>query len=106
MRDQPSRRIDQPEPGFFRMRLVKNGPYVAARIERKLGHLVATVNGKPADVDTVWTSGDFIDETMWNILAAEPPADPYRPLPISTRGMMDRMREQDELDWWHTRPIA
>jgi len=106
MRDQPSRRIDQPEPGLFRMRLVKNGPFVAARIERKLGHLVATVNGVPADVDTVWTSGDFIDETMWNILAAEPPADPYRPLPISMRGIADRMREQDERDWWHTRPIA
>lgn len=106
MRDQPSRRIDQPEPGLFRMRLVKNGPYVAARIERKLGHLVATVNGAPADVDTVWTSGDFIDETMFNILAAEPPADPYRPLPVSKRGIADRMREQDERDWWHTRPIA
>lgn len=106
MRDQPSRRIDAPEPGFFRMRLVKNGPYVAARIERKLGHLVATVNGAPADVDTVWTSGDFIDETMHNILAAEPPPDPYRPLPISKRGIADRMREQDDLDWWHIRPIA
>ena len=106
MFEQPSRRIDQPEPGLFRMRLVKNGPGVAARIERKLGFLVATVNGAPADVDIVWTSGDFIDENMWNILAAEPPADPHRPLPISKRGIADRMREQDERDWWQTRPIA
>ena len=32
----------KPEPGFFKMRLVKKGPYVAARIMRTCA---CTVNG-------------------------------------------------------------
>lgn len=33
-RNQAPRRVDQPEPGYFRIRLVKGGPWVAATIER------------------------------------------------------------------------
>ena len=107
MRDeQPSRRIDQPEPGLFKMQLVARGPYVAARIERRLGILVATINGVPADVDYVWTSGDFVSDEQYEILLADPPSDPYRPLAFSMRGMADRMREQEDQDFWQRRPIV
>lgn len=75
-RHQPSRRVDEPEPCFVRMRIAKGGPFVAARIFRVLGMLQAEVNGGPGGVDRVWTSGERIDEVTWRRLAANPPADP------------------------------
>lgn len=115
MRDEAPRRIDQPEPGYFRMRLVGKGPYVAARISRVFGFWSAEINGQssgPIDFDPtrgsvfdVWTSGERIDENHYNMLLANPPAEPHRPIPISMRGMAEAMREQDEQDWWATRPI-
>ena len=71
MADTP-RRIDRPEPCFLRMRMVKNGPYVAARIYLQLGILAAEINGDPADVDRVWTSGERIHPADWEKMARHP----------------------------------
>lgn len=105
MSDQPSRRIDQPEPCFVRMRLVKNGPYVAARIYLRLGILAAEINGEPAEVDRVWTSGELIDEARHNELLTTV-IDPFQTVVVTRRGMADAIRKAEEADYWHTRPIV
>lgn len=56
-----SRRVDEPRPGYFRMRLVRGGPYVAARIWQGKTGLLAHVNGAPTDLDRVWLFGHEID---------------------------------------------
>ena len=104
-RSQAPRRIDDPQPCFVRMQLVRQGVYVAAKIERRLGILFAEVNGMPADVDLVWTSGDFIDEAEYDEMMRNPEPNPYRQVFISAAGLADAIREQDEADWWNTRPI-
>lgn len=70
-----SRAIGSPQPGFFQMRLVKGGPWVPAIIYRpcplemhpetfqhidRWPHLEAEIDGMPASVDRIWTSGRFI----------------------------------------------
>lgn len=99
-RDQPARRIDEPEPCFVRMRLVAKGPWVGARIFIRLGMLAAEINGEPADPHQVWHAGEFIDETRYAILLEDPRINPYIPVFLSDAGLMDRMREADEADYW------
>lgn len=64
-----ARRIDKPEPGFFRMRLVKGGPWVGARL----------IYGPSRDPET----GGVMEERSWfwetwinGTLAAPPSPDP------------------------------
>ena len=71
-----SRQIGSPQPGFFEMRQVRGGVFVAAIIFRpcpiefepetfqavdRWPHLEAEVDGKPSGVNRVWTSGRPID---------------------------------------------
>ena len=50
---QPSRRIDAPEPGWFRLRLARaRSPLVGARIYTRLGQLVAEIERLPS---RTWT---------------------------------------------------
>jgi hypothetical protein len=78
-RREPSRAIADPEPGFFRTRLVRGGPYVGARIEFRGGIWSATIDGvtcgasdtDPARADGVfriWTSGARISEAEYSAL--------------------------------------
>jgi hypothetical protein len=78
-RSQPPRVIDQPSPCFTRMRLGgRRGPYVAARVYRRLGLLTAEINGCPAEVEEVWHSGELIDEeTYWRLLEETRRALPF-----------------------------
>lgn len=94
--DQPSRRIDAPEPGFFRLRLVPRGPWVAARIYSRFGVLAAEINGAAASIDTVWAWGEFITSEQYGQLLANPPSLPDQPLHLSTAGMAQRMRQEAE----------
>jgi len=115
MRNEPARRIDQPEVGWFRMRLIKRGPYVAARISRPFGcYWQATINGKsspmsadPAEarVFDIWTWAEMISEGEYEALLKHAPADPYQPIHASKAGMADAISEQAERDYWATRPI-
>lgn len=78
------RAVDDPEPGFFRTRLVKGGPYVAARIRRtcactingprvhdwrddcdRFPPLIADIDGEETSLDRVWHGGEPISEDMW-----------------------------------------
>ena len=83
---QPSRRIDAPEPGWFRLRLARGAPPVGARIYTRLGQLVAEINGAEADVDAVWTSGEAISEAEYRRLIEAPPADPTKAVDYRAMG--------------------
>lgn len=77
---QPTRIIGQPRPGFFKMRLVRGGPYVAARIWQAGEALKAHINAFPADLDRVWEFGreigaDEYKRLMGSALVASEPAD-------------------------------
>jgi hypothetical protein len=80
-----ARQIDKPEPGLFRMTLCRGGPPVGARIFNGLTGLSATINGQPAEVEHVWTSGAFIEREEWERLDANRPADPT--VPVDYRAM-------------------
>lgn len=88
-----ARRIDMPRPGFWRTRLVRGGPAVAARIWRPCGCTVnggdanaehdwrdtcdrfpplqAEIDGRPADVLRVWTCRDAIDAAEYAYMRAD-----------------------------------
>ncbi len=81
-----TRAIASPEPGFFRMKLTRGGIFVAAIIWRpcriesnpetfqavdRWPHLEAEIDGKPADVDRVWTSGRRIPIAEYQFLKAD-----------------------------------
>ncbi len=104
-RSQPSRLIDEPEPCFVRMRVVQHGPFVGARIFLRLGMLAAEINGKPADPFQVWHAGDLITEEQYQILMEQPEPNPYRRVYVTDAGLADRIREQNEADYWACRPI-
>ena len=67
---QPSREVGNPQPGFFKLRLVKGGPYLPARIMCQDGLWWAVIAGvarakhaDPAyapDLYRIWHGGDFI----------------------------------------------
>lgn len=78
-----SPRIDQPEPGLYRTRLVKNGPWVPVRIwwsvardpvtGEKLDRsprLLCLVAGREADPEKVWLGCHRIDRREYERLVA------------------------------------
>jgi hypothetical protein len=90
-RHEPSRRIDQPEPGFFKLRKVKGGPFVAARIDYEAPLWSAEIDGQPcglpdpdpahADgVFRIWTTAVRIDSKEYDRMrehkATAPLTDP------------------------------
>jgi hypothetical protein len=105
-RKQRPRVVDDPQPCFIRMQLVRHGVFVAARIFHRLGMLVGEINGKSADPLQIWHSGSFITEACFNDMMRNPEPDPYRVVHISDAGMADRIREADENDFWWWRNFA
>lgn len=74
-RDWKARQVGEPEPGFFRMRLVRKGPIVPARIYHQRGVWWAVIDGQeyqaasdPAAaprVFQIWHSGEEITEAEY-----------------------------------------
>jgi hypothetical protein len=64
-RNQPSRRVDVPEPCFVRLRTERHGGYLPARIFTRLGVLTAEIDGHEVDVEAVWTAGEIITGEQW-----------------------------------------
>ena len=60
---QEPRRVDQPEAGYFRVRLVRGGPWVAAKIEQDAeGRWAASIDGQlqdPTNLDPALAKGVF-----------------------------------------------
>lgn len=106
-RTQTSRRIDEPEPCFIRMRLITKGPFVGARIFLRLGMLAAEINGVASDPHQVWHAGEFITEAQYNMLISDDRRpNPWHPVHMSDRGLTERAREDEERLWHEWRPIA
>jgi hypothetical protein len=74
-----SRRVDEPTPGHFKIRLVRGGPYVAAAISRGMGFWTVWINGQPGGaphpdpwavpgMERVWTSGTPISAREYHAL--------------------------------------
>jgi hypothetical protein len=104
-RNQPARIVDDPQPCFVRMQLVRNGVQVPARIFHRLGILMAEIAGMPADPLQVWHAGTLIDEAEYDRMTQKPEPNPYRVVHLSTAGLADAIREQEEADYWATQPI-
>ena len=81
-----TRVIDRPEPGFFRLKLTKGGPWVPAILYRPCPiefapetfqgvdrhyRLVAEIDGKLVDVARVWTSGERIPLAEYLFMKAD-----------------------------------
>ena len=81
-----TRAIASPEPGFFRLKLTKGGPWVPAILYRPCPiefapetfqavdrhyRLVAEIDGKLVDVHRVWTSGERITLAEYLYLKAD-----------------------------------
>jgi len=86
----PHNALAPPEPGYFRLRLVKNGPFVAARISRtchctinggptneahdwqetcdRYPQLFAEINGEKREVYRVWEWGEMIEKSTFDYL--------------------------------------
>lgn len=105
-----NRQINRPEPGFFKLKLVRGGPWVPAIIWRacpiefepetfqavdRCYHLQAEINGKQADVMRVWTARERItmaeylyltDDRAWVTQYAPhlPEANPLVPIDFNT----------------------
>ena len=100
--DTPPRAVDEPQPGFFRLRLVRGAPWTACRLERDAcGLWRAFVNevlqGPPhADpwrvpgLERIWTGAEQIEELEYRHLIrlhdwavrhdrTHPAANPSRP---------------------------
>lgn len=79
-RDQTPRRVDEPETGTFKIRLIRGGPWVAAEITRDDdGRWQAWIDGTPketahidpalaGDVFAVWHYGDMITRSEHDFL--------------------------------------
>jgi len=99
-------RIDRPQPGFYRTRLVKNGPWVAARIwlddsiPERPAVLLAEMGGKEVDAFWLWTRviDQPISEAEFQFLTAdaewcsqhaptEPAANPTKSINLRTAEM-------------------
>ncbi len=86
---EPARQLGRPEVGFWRLRLVKGGPLVAACIRwvkttyepdepsnqmagTRSPFLAAFVNDQPVDIERVWHSkGEVIDEQTYHFMCAD-----------------------------------
>lgn len=75
------RQIDDPQPGFFRMRLVKGGPYVPAAIKKDGDMFYAEIDGqafsahhdplKAHKVMDIWFSGREITKHEYEFMLAK-----------------------------------
>lgn len=101
-----SRSIDTPEPGYFAIRLVRRGPWVAARIVHDESGWWAIIDGvrSPPHIDPVyaddvfriWHGGRIIEETEYNHILNvrewarkqspdHPSANPREPIDIAKK---------------------
>lgn len=87
MTTQPPRRIDVPEAGTFKLRMVRNGPWIAARISHAMGFWSASIGGEPcgcrhpdpayADgVSRIWESAVRIEQAEYDAMLRSPPITP------------------------------
>lgn len=91
---EPMRIVDRPQPGLFKLRRFRGGPWVAARIRRiclctigggvehdhtdacdRRGSLTAEINGVEASPDHVWNYGRSVSVEEYERLLGANPSD-------------------------------
>lgn len=80
-----------PQSGFYRRRLVKNGPFVPVAIWQDGENHVALVNGKPADASDIWTwvcGQPITEEAYHKAMENGTWDDEARPADLPTAGNM------------------
>ena len=78
------KRIDRPQPGFFKVRSRRGGPWLPAEIREDLPidpltleildrsqRLEAFRDGRPVDIEAVWFWGTQISKDEWEWLKAQ-----------------------------------
>lgn len=104
-------RIDQPQPGFYRYRRVRNGPWLAARIWRddsipeRPAVLLAEMDGRDIPVIEAWPSlaGNSITEAEYQHLSnvrswakesapSAPEAHPTKPINLAAQPAFEPVR--------------
>jgi hypothetical protein len=80
------RLIEKPEPGFYKLRLARGGPWVAAIIFRpcpiefdpetfqhvdRVYHLQAEIDGKSVELLRVWEYGRPVDQAEYEYLCGD-----------------------------------
>jgi hypothetical protein len=81
---QASRRIDAPEPGWFKIRLSPGSPWSHARIWNVMGMLLAEAAGVTCDVDLVWHHGERVTLDEYYRLRDHPAEKPGEKVNIRT----------------------
>lgn len=81
---QESRRVDRPEPGRFKIRVVRNGPWCAARIWSVMGILQAEIGYQSAPVEDVWLYGERCTDAEYFRLRDHPAEKPGERVDIRT----------------------
>lgn len=87
------RQIDDIQPGHFAIRLVRKGPWVAARIERTAYGWKAHINGQSQGfanpdpwiaegVSRIWHFGRSITKAEYDALLGNKPATPELPVKL------------------------
>ena len=69
---QANRRVDRPEPGWFKLRLRPGAPWCAARIWSVMGMLQAEAAQISCDVNLVWHHGERIEPDEYYRLRDHP----------------------------------
>ena len=116
MIEQPSRRVDQPEPCFVRLRLVNRGPYVAARISQPFGLWQVTVNGssstpiqharsRPACSMSGRPASSYLRRNITRCCVTRRAIRINRFTRQRAAWLRPMAAEQEERDYWATRPI-
>lgn len=92
---EPSRSISEPRTGYFKLRLVRGGPWVAASITMRFQQFwQAEINGQVWDwhldpaqapnVYRIWTTGKQINEAEYAALSRHRPDNPDLPIRIGS----------------------
>jgi hypothetical protein len=81
---QEPRQIDAPEPGRFKCRIVKSGPWIHARIWSVMGMLQAEIGGVSCAVSDVWETGTRITDAEYFRLRDHPAERPGEKVNIRT----------------------
>lgn len=79
-------RVDRPVPGFYRTKLVRNGPWVPVRIWEEDGDLKAERNGRPIMAQAIWIfcASNQITEEQFQVMTGFPVDDPHKPIDLNS----------------------
>jgi hypothetical protein len=78
--------VDRPVPGYYRTKMVRNGPWVPVRIWEEDGEIKAERNGRPVHAQAIWVfcANNPIDEEQYQVMRGFPVEDPLKPVDLNS----------------------